>query len=108
MKPSPPPFGRRRRSTISHGLTDNVVIGEGTRFPGPITGLFPYFDEILQALSPDDPCRFVTFDGFAQVGKTMMANIFTCGSRHDGQRQASSAIRRRQRAALVENEARAR
>jgi phage terminase large subunit GpA-like protein len=58
----------------------NVVIGEGS-FPGPYNRqLFPYFDEILTALSPDDPCRFVTLMGSAQIGKTTIANIFTCGS----------------------------
>lgn len=42
--------------------------------------LFPYFDEILRALSPDDPCRVVTVQGSAQIGKTVVANIFTLGS----------------------------
>lgn len=59
---------------------DNVVISEGD-FQGPYNRrLFPYFDEILRALSPADPCRFVTLNGSAQVGKTTIANIFTCGS----------------------------
>lgn len=58
----------------------NVVIDEGS-FPGPYNrNLFPYFDEILRALSPSDPCRFVTLEGSAQVGKTTIANVFTCGS----------------------------
>ncbi|HLH95026.1 MAG TPA: terminase gpA endonuclease subunit [Xanthobacteraceae bacterium] len=58
----------------------NVVITEGS-FPGPYNRkLFPYFDEILRALSPDDPCRYVTVQGSAQIGKTTLANIFTCGS----------------------------
>ena len=59
---------------------NNVIIEEGS-FPGPYNRtLFPYFDEILRALSPDDPCRFVTLMGSAQVGKTNIASIFTCGS----------------------------
>ena len=58
----------------------NVVIAEGS-FPGRYNrALFPYFDEILRALSPSDPCRFVTFVGSAQVGKTTVANVFTCGT----------------------------
>lgn len=58
----------------------NVVIEEGS-FPGPYNRkLFPYFDEILRALSPADPCRFVTLEGSAQVGKTTLANIFSCGT----------------------------
>jgi phage terminase large subunit GpA-like protein len=58
----------------------NVIIEDGS-FPGPYNRtMFPYFDEILRALSPDDPCRFVTLMGSAQVGKTNIASIFTCGS----------------------------
>ena len=50
-------------------------------FPGPYNrALFPYFDEVLRALSPDDPCRTVTLTGSAQIGKTVVANIFTGGS----------------------------
>ncbi len=57
-----------------------LVFREGS-FPGPYNrSLFPYFDEILRALSPDDPCRFVTLMGSAQIGKTTLANIFTLGS----------------------------
>jgi phage terminase large subunit GpA-like protein len=62
----------------------NVVIDEGS-FPGPYNrNLFPYFDEILRALSPDDPCRYVTLMGSAQVGKTTLANVFTLGSMTTG------------------------
>jgi phage terminase large subunit GpA-like protein len=58
----------------------NVVIEEGS-FPGPYNrALFPYFDEILRALSPEDPCRYVSLMGSAQIGKTTVANIFTCGT----------------------------
>lgn len=50
-------------------------------FPGPYNrNLFPYFDEVLRALSPDDPCRVVTVMGSAQVGKTVVGNIFVGGS----------------------------
>jgi phage terminase large subunit GpA-like protein len=55
----------------------NIVIQDGD-FPGRFNrALFPYFPPILQALSPADPCRFVTLMGSAQVGKTTLANIFT-------------------------------
>jgi phage terminase large subunit GpA-like protein len=58
----------------------NVVIDEGS-FPGPYNrSLFCYFDEILRALSPEDPCRYVTLMGSAQIGKTTLANVFTLGS----------------------------
>lgn len=50
-------------------------------FPGPYNReLFPYFDEILSALSPSDPCRVVTIMKSAQLGGTVVANIFTLGS----------------------------
>lgn len=42
--------------------------------------LFGYFDEILRALSPDDPCRVVTIKKSAQLGGTVLANIFCGGS----------------------------
>lgn len=52
-----------------------------SEFAGPYNrDLFPYFDEILKALSPDDPCRTVTLAKSAQLGGTVLANIFTCGS----------------------------
>ncbi len=50
-------------------------------FPGPYNrAMFPYFDEILRALSPDDPCRIVTLVGSAQIGKTVVGNVFVGGS----------------------------
>lgn len=50
-------------------------------FPGNYNReLFPYFDEILKALSPADPCRVVTIMKSAQLGGTVIANIFTLGS----------------------------
>lgn len=50
-------------------------------FPGPYNvDLFPYFSEILTALGPDDPCRTVTLSKSAQLGGTVLANIFTLGS----------------------------
>jgi phage terminase large subunit GpA-like protein len=61
--------------------TDNVIFAQGEPIPGPYNRAnFPYFDEILKALSPDDPCRYVTFIGSAQVGKTVLGNIFALGS----------------------------
>jgi hypothetical protein len=60
---------------------DNVAFGDSDPFPRPYNrAAFPYFDEILTALSPSDPCRFVTFVGSAQVGKTVLGNIFALGS----------------------------
>lgn len=50
-------------------------------FPGPYNAdLFPFFTEILNALGPDDPCREVSFVKSAQLGGTVLANIFLLGS----------------------------
>lgn len=50
-------------------------------FPGPYNpDLFPFFTEILKALGPDDPCRIVTLKKSAQIGGTVLANIFTLGT----------------------------
>ena len=60
----------------------NIVFSKReSSYPGPYNrDLFPYFDEILRALSPDDPCRIVTLSKSAQIGGTVLANIFTGGS----------------------------
>ena len=59
----------------------NVVFDDGSPFPGPWNRtLFPYFDDILRALSPSDPCRYVTLVSSAQLGKTEVAKIFALGS----------------------------
>ena len=52
---------------------------------GPFEGpdnrpLFGYFDEVLRALSPDEPCRVVTLKKSAQIGGTVLGNIFCGGS----------------------------
>ncbi len=58
----------------------NITFDDGP-FPGPYSrALFPFFDEVLRALGPDDPCRFVTMSASAQVGKTALATIFALGS----------------------------
>ncbi|MBB3996890.1 phage terminase large subunit family protein [Aureimonas pseudogalii] len=61
---------------------DNIVFSEQeSKFHGPYNPtLFPYFSEILRALSPDDPCRIVTLRKSAQIGGTVLANVFTGGS----------------------------
>lgn len=58
-----------------------VFSARESQFPGPYNRRnFPYFDEILRALSPDDPCRYVTLKCSAQIGKTAMLNIFLGGT----------------------------
>ena len=58
----------------------NIVFDDGP-FPGPYSrALFPFFDEVLRALGPDNPCRIVSMSASAQVGKTALATIFALGS----------------------------
>lgn len=61
---------------------DNIVFSEReSSFPGPYNeDLFPYWSEVLRALGPDDPCRVVTLKAGAQLGKTVLANIFVTGT----------------------------
>jgi phage terminase large subunit GpA-like protein len=60
----------------------NIVFSEReSAFNGPYNRrLFTYNDEILKALSPEDPCRVVTIMKSAQIGGTVLANIFVGGS----------------------------
>lgn len=60
----------------------NIVLSEReSPYPGPYNrDLFGYFDEILRAFSPEDPCRIITLKKSAQLGGTVLANIFCCGS----------------------------
>ncbi len=62
----------------------NIVFSKReSAFEGPYNrALFGYFDEILRALSPDDPCRVVSVRKSAQLGGTVLANIF-CGGAMD-------------------------
>jgi phage terminase large subunit GpA-like protein len=58
----------------------DIVFDDGPS-QGPYNAaLFPCFGEMLHAISPEDPCRFVTFMGSAQVGKTTIGNIFALGA----------------------------
>lgn len=66
-------------------FAENHIVLDGP-FAGPYNrARFPFFDEILRALSPDDPCRIVTLMSSAQCGKTTMANILTLGAMTLGQ-----------------------
>ncbi|MCF1744214.1 phage terminase large subunit family protein [Paradevosia shaoguanensis] len=65
-----------------HWAVENIEFSKReSQFAGPYNReLFGYFDEILRALSPDDPCRIVTLMKSAQLGGTVLANIFVGGS----------------------------
>ena len=65
---------------LEQWAVDNISFADGD-FPGPYNpALFPFWSEILAALGPDDPCRNVTLAGSAQIGKTIVANVFTLGT----------------------------
>lgn len=61
---------------------ENISFSEReSRFRGNYNpAIFPHFSEILKALGPADPCRTVTFAKSAQLGGTVLANVFTLGS----------------------------
>src|SRR5262245_15325461 len=61
---------------------DNIVFSEReSPFPGPFNvERFPHVAPILGAVSPEDPCRVVTLAGSAQIGETVIANVFLGGS----------------------------
>lgn len=72
----PPPVDLERWAV------ENISFSEReSPFPGRYNpAMFPYFTEILRALGPDDPCRTVSFAKSAQLGGTVLANVFTLGS----------------------------
>lgn len=59
----------------------NVVFGHESPFPGPFDpARFPWVPGILEVLAPEHPARVVVLDGSAQIGKTVVAEIFAGGS----------------------------
>lgn len=75
IEPSPPiDFLAWAQNNIVFSKRESPFAGEYDR------SRFPYLDEVLRALSPDDPCRIVSFKGSAQIGKTVIGNIFVGGS----------------------------
>lgn len=63
---------------FEHFAADHIVFeGHDAVYEGPYDpDLFPFFAEILSALEPTDPCRDVTLMKSAQIGGTVLANIF--------------------------------
>jgi phage terminase large subunit GpA-like protein len=57
----------------------NLIIHDGD-LRGPYDPRqFPFWSEVLRALGPDDPCRTVTLAKSAQIGGTVLGNIFALG-----------------------------
>lgn len=60
---------------------NNIFFGNESPFPGAYNpDLFPYFREPLLCLQPDHPSRIVVLQGSAQLGKTIVANVFVGGT----------------------------
>ncbi|MFG1370705.1 terminase gpA endonuclease subunit [Xanthobacter oligotrophicus] len=75
---APPPPIDYERFAVEHIVFSK---SDSPDFPGPYNpDLFPFFTEILHALGPDDPCDTVSLKKSAQVGGTVVANIFVLGS----------------------------
>ena len=71
----PPPVDLRKWAM------ENIEFTNESQFPGKYNSeLFPEFDEILSALSPEHPAREVVMVKSAQVGGTVLAQIFVGGS----------------------------
>ena len=59
---------------------DNVRFGPESPFPGPYNPeRFPFFRRILEVLGPDHPARIVVLRKSAQLGGTVLAQIFMGG-----------------------------
>lgn len=55
----------------------NVQFGKDTEFEGSYDpDLFPFFKEVLQCLQPDHPAREVVLQKSAQIGGTIIAQVF--------------------------------
>ena len=59
----------------------NVRFGPESPFPGRYDpDRFPFYRRILDVLSPEHPARVVVLRGSAQIGKTVLAEVFLGGT----------------------------
>lgn len=62
---------------------ENVVFGNDSEFAGKYNPeLFPFFKEVLECLQPDHPAREVVLKKSAQIGGTIVAQIFAGACLH--------------------------
>jgi phage terminase large subunit GpA-like protein len=58
----------------------SIIFGQDEPMPGRYSfEQFPFFRPIMEALSPEDPTRVVTFKKSAQIGGTVLADSFLLG-----------------------------
>lgn len=66
---------------LNRWAVDRVRFGSESQFPGPYDPeRFPFFARILETLSPDHPARVVVLAKSAQLGGTVLAQIFVGGT----------------------------
>jgi phage terminase large subunit GpA-like protein len=74
LEPPPPP-------DYTAWAQQHVRFGEESQFQGPYEpDRMPYFRRILHVLSPDHPVRVVSLMGSAQIGKSVVCQIFIAAS----------------------------
>ncbi len=77
MMPPPPP-------DITRWCEENIVFDERSPMPGPFRiARFPFLKQIHEVLSPEHPCREVTFMKSAQIGGTVSVIQPTLGAWHE-------------------------
>jgi phage terminase large subunit GpA-like protein len=70
MRPAPP-------VDLNAWAASNIVFGPESPFPGPYNpNRFPFFRRILDVLSPEHPATMVVIRKSAQLGGTVLAQIF--------------------------------
>ncbi len=64
-------------SVVEIAERDLILSPEYSKLTGrPNFDLYPYLREPINRLSPDDPCRVMTFEGPVQCGKSMIGQAF--------------------------------
>jgi phage terminase large subunit GpA-like protein len=73
LKPNPP-------VDLATWAEANIIFGPNDRFPGNFRlDLFPFWRRPLEVLGPAHPCRKVTLLKSAQLGGTILADVFLLG-----------------------------
>lgn len=74
LTPPPPP-------DYTKWAEEHVIFGNESPFPGRYNpARFPFFARILETLSPDHPAREIYFQKSAQLGGSVIAQVFTAAA----------------------------